>query len=71
MPAMLIGLNKIPKILFMAGFATSLLSIVVPNNNSDPSLGSELGLRFELGVGVGVGLGSPSWWNKSWFENPL
>ena len=39
MPAMLIGLNKIPQILFMAAFATSLLSILDPNTHSDRSLG--------------------------------
>ena len=39
MPAMLIGLNKIPPISFMAAFATSLLSILDPNTHSDPSLG--------------------------------
>ena len=44
MLAMLIGLNKIPKISFMAAFATSLLSIVDPHTNFDPSLGLELGL---------------------------
>ena len=65
MPAMLIRLNKIPRISFMAAVATSLLSILDPNNNSDPSLGLELG--FELGLG----LGSPSWWNQSWFYNPF
>ena len=35
MPAMLIGLNKIPRISFMAAFATSLLSILDPNTHSD------------------------------------
>ena len=44
MPAMLFRLNKIPQSSFMATFATSLLSIVDPNNNVDPSLGLELGL---------------------------
>ena len=39
MPAMLIGLNNIPQISFMAAFATSLLSILDPNTNSHPSLG--------------------------------
>ena len=39
MPAMLIGLNKIPQISFMAAFATSLLLILDPNTHSDPSLG--------------------------------
>ena len=63
MPAMLIRLNKIPQISFMAAFATSLLSILDPNNNSNPSLGVELRL--------GLGLGSPSWWNQSWFYNPF
>ena len=38
MPAMLIRLNKIPKISFMAAFATSLSSIFDPNNNSETSL---------------------------------
>ena len=33
------GLNKIPKISFMAAFATSLLSILDPNTHSNPSLG--------------------------------
>ena len=61
MPAMLIRLNKIPQISFMASYATSLLSILDPNNNFDPRLGLELGL----------GLGSPSWWNQSWFYNPF
>ena len=61
LPAMLIRLNKIPEISFMAAFATSLLSILDPNNNSDPSLGLELGLGF----------GSLSWWNQSWFYNPF
>ena len=59
MPVMLIRLNKIPQTSFMATFATSLLSILDPNNNFDPSLGLELGL------------GSPSWWNQSWFYNPF
>ena len=61
--AMLIGLNKIPQIYFMAAFATALLSILDPNTHSNPSLGCELGLA--------LGLGSPSWWNQSWFYNPL
>ena len=52
-----------PQSSFMATFATSLPSILDPNNNSDPSLGFELGL--------GLGLGSPSWWNQSWFYNPF
>ena len=39
MPTMLIGLNKMPQISFMAAFATSLLSILDPNTHSDPSLG--------------------------------
>ena len=39
MPAMLIGLNKMSQISFMAAFATSLLSILDPNTHSDPSLG--------------------------------
>ena len=39
MPAMLIGLLKIPQISFMAAFATSLLSILDPNTHSNPSLG--------------------------------
>ena len=39
MPAMLIGLNKIPPISFMAAFTTSLLFILDPNTHSDPSLG--------------------------------
>ena len=69
MPAMLIRLNKIPQICIMAAFATSLLSTADPNNNSDPSLGLELGLEVELGLGLE--LGSPSWWNQSWFYNPL
>ena len=38
-PAMLIGLNKIPQISFVAAFATSLLSILDPNTHSDASLG--------------------------------
>ena len=59
MPAILIRLNKTPKNLFMAAFATSLLSLLDPNNNSGPSVGLELGL------------GSPSWWNQSWFYNPF
>ena len=57
MLAMLIGLIKIPKISFMAAFATSLLSIVDPHTNSDPSLGLEIGLGLGLGVRVRVGLG--------------
>ena len=44
MPAMLIGLNKIPPISFMSAFATSLLSILDPNTHSDPSLGGGGGL---------------------------
>ena len=44
MTAMLIRLKEIPHISFMAAIATSLLSILDPNNNSDPSLGLELGL---------------------------
>ena len=59
LPTMLIGLNKIPQISFMAAFATSLLSILDPNTHADPSLG------------LGLGLGSPSWWNQSWFYNPF
>ena len=55
MPAMLIGLNKIPQISFMASYATSLLSIWDPNNISDPSLGLGLGLGLGPGSGVGVG----------------
>ena len=39
MPGMLIRLNKIPPIPFMAAFATSLLSILDLNTHSDPSLG--------------------------------
>ena len=39
LPTMLIGLNKIPRISFMAAFATSCLSILDPNTHSDPSLG--------------------------------
>ena len=61
MQAMFIRLNMIPQILFMGAFATSLLSILDRNNNSYPSLGLELGLRS----------GAPSWWNQSWFYNPL
>ena len=64
---MLIRLNKIPQIMFMAAFATSLPSILDPNTNCDPSLGLELGLGF----GRGLGLGLPSWWNQSWFYNPF
>ena len=60
MLAMLIRLNKIPQISFMVAFATSLLSILDPNNNS-----------LGLGRGLGLGLGSPSWWNQSWFYNPF
>ena len=48
-------------------FATSLLSIMDPNTKSDPSLGLEPG----LGLGQGLGPESPSWWNQSWFYNPL
>ena len=64
MLATLIGLNKIPKFSFMAAFATSLLSIVDPHTNSDPSLGLELSLGLDLGlalgvwVGLGLGVGS-------------
>ena len=54
---MLIRLNKIPQISFMAAFATSLLSILDPNTNSDPSLGLELGLGLGSGSGSGLGLG--------------
>ena len=36
MPAMLIGLNIIHQISFMAAFATSLLSILDPNTHSNP-----------------------------------
>ena len=67
MLAMLIQLNKIPQIMFMAAFATSLLSILDPNNNFEATIGLELGLGLGLGlesgvelgleVGVGVGLG--------------
>ena len=63
MPAMLVGLNKIYQISFMAAFAASLLSVLHPNTNSHTSLGWELGPR--------LGLGSPSWWNQSWFYNPF
>ena len=52
MPAMLIRLNKIPQISFMVAFATLLLSILNLNNNSDPSLGLELGLGFRARVWV-------------------
>ena len=38
-PAIMIGLNKIPQISFMAAFATSLLSILDPNTHCNPSLG--------------------------------
>ena len=38
MPAMLIRLNKIPQISIMAVFVISLLSILGPNENFDPSL---------------------------------
>ena len=71
MPAMLIRL--IPQFLFMAAFAQSLLPILDPNNISDHSLGFglELGLELGLGLGLGVGRGSQSWWNQSWFYNPL
>ena len=65
MPAMLMRVNKILQTSFMAVFAASLLSISDPNNNFDRSLG------LELGLGSGLGLGSPSWWNQSWFYNPL
>ena len=65
MPAMLMRLNKIPQSSFMATFATSLLCILDHNNNLDRSLG------LELGLGLRLGLGSPSWWNQSWFYNPL
>ena len=44
MPTILIRLNKIPQISFMVAFATSLLSILDPNTNSNPSLGLQLGL---------------------------
>ena len=61
MLAMLNRLNKIPQISFMAAVATSLLSILDPKNNSDPSLRSEpgqgLGLGFGWGLGPGLGLG--------------
>ena len=60
---MLIMLNKIPQISFLAAFVASFLSILDPNNNSDPGLGFKLGL--------GLGLGSPSWWKQSWFYNPF
>ena len=66
---MLIRLNKIRQILFMAAFVTSFLSILDLNSTSDPSLGFKLGLG--LGLGLDLGLGSPSWWNQSWFYNPL
>ena len=59
MPAVLIGLNKIPRISFMAAFSTSFLSILDSNTHCDPSLGRDLGL------------GSRSRWNQSWFYNPL
>ena len=49
MLAMLIRLNKIPQILFMAAFVTSLLSILDPNTNSS------LGLGLALGLGLGLG----------------
>ena len=63
MPVMLIRLNKIPQVVVMAVFVTSLLSILDANNMSDPSLGFGLGLA----LGLALGLGSPSWWNQSWF----
>ena len=37
---------------------------VIPN-------GLQLGLRGTLRARLGLGLGSPSWWNQSWFYNPL
>ena len=45
------------QILFMAAFATSLVSILNPNTHSDPSLGWEPGLGLGLGVGLGVRIG--------------
>ena len=57
MPPMLIRLNKITQISFMAAFCTPLLSILDPNTNSHPSLGSELGLGLGLRLGLGFGLG--------------
>ena len=50
MPAMLIGLNKMPQISFMAAFATSLLSILDPNTHSDPSLGVRARARVRARV---------------------
>ena len=38
-------------------FVHGCLFILHPHTNSDPSLGSELGLGLGLGLGVGVGLG--------------
>ena len=56
---MYIALNTIPRISFMAAFATSLLSILHPNAHCNLSVAWELGL------------GSPSWWNQCWFYNPF
>ena len=49
MLAILIRLNKFPPMSSLAAFATSLLSILDPNNNSDNSL------RLELRLGLGLG----------------
>ena len=42
-----------PGISVMAASVTSLLSILDPNNNSDPRLGFERGLGLGLGLGIG------------------
>ena len=39
MPTILLGLNKIPQISFMAAFATSVLSVLDPNTHCNLSLG--------------------------------
>ena len=43
----------------MVAFCHIIVLLLDPNTKSDPSPGLELGL------------GSPSWWNQSWFYNPL
>ena len=68
MPAMLIGLKKIPRILFMAALCNTILDL---NTNSNPNPRLELGLGSGLGLGLALGLGLPSWWNQSWVYTPL
>ena len=55
MLAVLIWLNKIFQILFMVAFCHTIALDFEPHTNSNPSLGLELGLGFELELWRGLG----------------